>query len=51
MTTLSKALPTALNETRIDSEKLRTILMLCGATAFGFILHATYGLDLSYAFF
>ena len=51
MTTLTKALPTHLEETRIDSEKLRTILMLCGATAFGFILHATSGLDLSYAFF
>ncbi|MGJ4881359.1 MULTISPECIES: hypothetical protein [unclassified Bradyrhizobium] len=51
MTTLIKALPTHLEETRIDTEKLRTILMLCGATAFGFILHATYGLDLSYAFF
>ncbi|CCD94085.1 conserved exported hypothetical protein [Bradyrhizobium sp. ORS 375] len=51
MTTLTKALPTHLEETRIDSEKLRTVLMLCAATAFGFMLHASYGLDLSYAFF
>eukprot|EP01044_Picomonas_judraskeda_P002895 COSAG03_NODE_223_length_10357_cov_3.381068_1_plen_32_part_10 len=32
MTTLTKALPTHLEETRIDSEKLLTLLMLFGAT-------------------
>jgi hypothetical protein len=40
-----------LRERNIASEQLRSTLMLCGAAVFGWLLHSTYGLDLSYAFF
>jgi hypothetical protein len=50
MNHLAKALPRA-TKTQFNFEALQTIAMLIGAAMFGWLLHSTYGLDLSYAFF
>jgi hypothetical protein len=50
MNHLAKALPRATN-TQLDVNALQTAAMLLGAALFGWLLHSTYGLDLSYAFF
>jgi uncharacterized membrane protein AbrB (regulator of aidB expression) len=50
MNHLAKALPRA-TKTQINVRTLQTIAMLSGAALFGWLLHSTYGLDLSYAFF
>lgn len=50
MNHLAKALPRATNS-QLDVQALQTAAMLLGAALFGWLLHSTYGLDLSYAFF
>jgi hypothetical protein len=50
MNHLAKALPRATNS-QLDVKALQTAAMLLGAALFGWLLHSTYGLDLSYAFF
>jgi hypothetical protein len=50
MNHLAKALP-RVAKTQLNIETLQTLAMLFGAALFGWLLHSTYGLDLSYAFF
>jgi hypothetical protein len=51
MPTIVRSIPPRFREPNIASEQMRSILMLCGAAMFGWLLHSTYGLDVSYAFF
>ncbi len=50
MTTIVKSIP-SFHDANLTADQLRTVLMLCGAAVFGALLHASYGLDLSYGFF
>ena len=51
MPTVIRFHPSRPRQPNVASEQLRGALMLCGAAVFGWLLHSTYGLDLSYAFF
>ena len=50
MTVIARSIP-SFQDASLTPDQLRTVLRLCAAVVFGALLHATYGLDLSYGFF
>jgi hypothetical protein len=51
MTALVQAFSRISTTTKLESETLKALALLCGAGLFVFLLYGSYGLDLSPGFF